>query len=570
MTLQKTRRACRAILAWRVIFLSMRNESTQVNQNRIEIYDTTLRDGAQGEGISLSAEDKVKIALRLDRFGVDVIEGGWPGSNPKDIYFYERMKSEKLQNARLAAFGMVRRSGLTAENDPLIKQLIEAQTPIVTIVGKSWDFQVNSALKVPLDENLRMIEDTVAYLVSQGREVYFDAEHFFDGYKDNPEYSLDCLQAAAAGGASVLALCDTNGGTLPFEISAIVSSVVSVVQNARIGIHTHNDSECAVANALAAVRGGASQVQGTVNGYGERTGNANLVSVIPSLKYKLGRSVLNDKSIADLREVSEYVAEIANVAPRSNAPFVGRSAFAHKAGLHVDGVRKHPKTYEHLDPALVGNKRRILVSEHSGGATIIDRAEKYGVTLEKGSPEARKLVSAVARLEHEGYSFEGAEASFELLLRKSMGDHQSLFILKGYRVIVERRGEDDQPLTEATLKIEVGGVEHLTVAEGDGPVNALDGALRKALVSFYPEIADITLSDFKVRVINQAEGTAARVRTIVESRDRTAGAESTNSWSTVGLSENVIEASWLALVDSIEYGLLRRRAQPAFYRASPR
>jgi len=528
---------------------------------RIEVYDTTLRDGAQGEGISFSVEDKVKIALRLDAFGIDVIEGGWPGSNPKDIDFFARMRSERLATSRLAAFGMVRRPNQRAKDDPMLRDLIESQTPVVTIVGKTWDFQVRTALRIELDENLRMIEDTVAFLKSEGRTVCFDAEHFFDGYKENPKYTLSCLRTAADAGVDVNVLCDTNGGSLPHEIGGIVKDVLTATPGVRVAIHSHNDGDCGVANALLAVQAGATQVQGTINGYGERTGNANLTSIIPALALKLGYDVLSPGSLAQLSDVSEYVDEISNVTPRANAPYVGRSAFAHKAGLHVDGIRKHPKTYEHLDPTTVGNERRILVSELSGGSTMIDKAEKYGVSLVKGSPEARKLLSLVADLEHQGYSFEGAEASFELLLKKSTGAYRPLFTLKGYRVIVERRGEDALPITEATLKIEVDGVEHLTVAEGDGPVNALDAALRKALLGFYPELNKISLTDFKVRVINQAEGTAARVRTIVESRDHSGSPDSPiRSWSTVGVSENVIEASWRALVESIEYGLLRGKS----------
>lgn len=525
---------------------------------RIEIYDTTLRDGAQGEGISFSVEDKVKIALRLDEFGADVIEGGWPGSNPKDIDFFERMRTERLRFSRLSAFGMVRRANRAAGDDPLLGELVDAQTPIVTIVGKTWDFQVQTALRVDLEENLRMIADTIQFLKAEGKIVYFDAEHFFDGYKENPSYTLRCLRTAADAGVDANVLCDTNGGTLPHEISSIVAAVFAQVPGVRVAIHTHNDGECGVANAVVAVQAGATQVQGTINGYGERTGNANLTSIVPALAYKLGYDVLKPGSLAQLSDVSQYIDEISNVTPRANAAYVGRSAFAHKAGLHVDGIRKHPKTYEHLDPALVGNERRILVSELSGGSTMMAKADKYGVTLAKGSPEARKLLKAVTELEHGGYSFEGAEASFELLVKKSTGSYRPLFTLKGYRVIVERRGDDAAPITEATVKIEVGGVEQLTVAEGDGPVNALDAALRKALLSFYPELAKISLTDFKVRVINQAEGTAARVRTIVESRDRASAPDGAGrSWSTVGVSENVIEASWRALVESIEYGLLR-------------
>lgn len=530
------------------------------NGNRIEVYDTTLRDGSQGEGISFSVEDKVKIALRLDAFGVDVIEGGWPGSNPKDVDFYDRMRGETLRNARLAAFGMVRRPHRLASDDALLRQLLDAETPVITVVGKSWDFQVIHALKIDLDENLRMIEDTIAFLKAEGRTVYYDAEHFFDGYFENPAYSTACLRAAANGGVDVNVLCDTNGGTLPHQILSTVADIVREMPTVRVGIHTHNDGECGVANSIVAVQAGATQVQGTVNGYGERTGNANLMSILPALSIKLGYEVLRPSSLATLTDLSAYVDEISNVGARPNAAYVGRSAFAHKAGLHVDGIRKHPKTYEHIDPELVGNERRILVSELSGGSTMLDKAEKYGVSLAKGSAESKAVLGAVADLEHQGYSFEGAEASFELLLKRTLGLYEPLFKLKGYRVIVERRGDDAQPITEATLKIEVGGVEHMTVSEGDGPVNALDGALRKALATFYPQLSNITLTDFKVRVINQAEGTAAKVRTIVESHEHVAGSGSRRSWSTVGVSENVIEASWRALVESIEYGLLTSAA----------
>ena len=530
------------------------------NKQRIAIYDTTLRDGAQGEGISFSVEDKVKIALKLDEFGVDVIEGGWPGSNPKDIDFFARMRQERLKTSRIAAFGSTRRPQIKAQDDRMLQQLLEAQTPVITLVGKSWDFQVLKALRIELDENLRMIADTVAFLKSEGRTVYFDSEHFFDGYKENPTYALACLRAAGESGVDANILCDTYGGAMPLEVYEIVKSVRLAQPSYALGIHTHNDGECGVANALMGVQGGATQVQGTINGYGERTGNANLTSILPALALKLGFDLLQPGALGKLSDVSAYVDEISNVAPRNNAAYVGRSAFAHKAGLHVDGIRKHPKTYEHIDPSEVGNERRILVSELSGGSTMLEKAEKYGITLTKGSPETRAVLNAVADLEHKGYSFEGAEASFELLVKKVTGGYSPLFALKGYRVIVEKRGDDVAPITEATLKIEVDGVEHLTVAEGDGPVNALDGALRKALSSFYPELTKIALSDFKVRVINQAEGTAARVRAIVESRDRTPGADGNHrTWSTVGVSENVIEASWKALVDSIEYGLLRRR-----------
>ncbi len=528
---------------------------------RIQIYDTTLRDGSQGEGISFSVEDKVKIALRLDEFGVDFIEGGWPGSNPKDIEFFERMRSETLTHAKLAAFGSTRRPGKVAADDPMLHPLIAADTPVVTFVGKSWNFQVSEALRIDLDENLRMIADTALFLKAHGKTVLFDAEHFFDGYNEDSRYTLNCLRAAADAGVNMCVLCDTNGGTLPSQIQRIVKEVIEALPRVAIGIHTHNDSECGVANSLVAIEAGAMQVQGTMNGYGERTGNANLTSIIPALGLKMGYEVMRGaESVAELSDVSAFIDEISNVTPKTNAAYVGRSAFAHKAGLHVNGIRKHPKTYEHIDPAAVGNERRILVSELSGSATVLEKAQKTSGGLTKGSPETRQILERVAKLEHEGYSFEGAEASFELLVKKAMGEYSPLFTLRGYRVIVEKRGDDLEPITEATLKIDVDGIEHLTVAEGDGPVNALDAALRKALTHHYPDLASISLTDFKVRVLNQKEGTAARVRTIVESTEhRHEFHEKPVTWSTVGVSTNVIEASWRALAESVEYGLLRRK-----------
>jgi 2-isopropylmalate synthase len=526
------------------------------NGRRIAVYDTTLRDGSQGEGISFSVEDKVRIAVRLDAFGVDYIEGGWPGSNPKDIEFFRRMKSQPLTSARLAAFGATRRPNRTADQDTMLRELLNAETPVVTFVGKSWDFQVLEALRIELDENIRMISDTVTFLKSHGKEVFFDAEHFFDGYFNNRRYAMLCLKAATDAGVDGCVLCDTNGGTLPLPLYKVVQEVVSELPGATIGIHTHNDSECGVANALMGIEAGASQVQGTINGYGERTGNANLTSIIPAIGLKLGYSVLEPGAIASLTDVSSYVDEVSNVTPRGNAAYVGKSAFAHKGGLHVDAIRKHPKTYEHIEPAAVGNERRILVSELSGSATILEKVQNKGLDLDKNSPATKAILKTVTEMENQGYSFEGAEASFELLIKKCTGDYQPLFTLKGYRVIVEKRGEDTEPITEATVKIEVDGNEQLTVSEGDGPVNALDGALRKALVQFYPQLEHISLTDFKVRVINQAQGTAARVRTIVESTERDANrGHIRGAWSTVGVSSNVIEASWLALVQSIEYGL---------------
>jgi 2-isopropylmalate synthase len=518
---------------------------------RIDIYDTTLRDGSQGEGISFSVEDKIRIARRLDAFGIDYIEGGWPGSNPKDIEFFGRMKGITLAHAKLTAFGSTRRPHRKASEDPMLQQLLDAETPVITFVGKSWDFHVTEALRLPLEENLAMIADTVQFFKAAGREVIYDAEHFFDGWKRNPEYAGLCLQAALDAGVDAVALCDTNGGTLPDAIAYIVEEVVGKFPQGRFAIHTHNDAECGVANSLVAVQTGCLQVQGTINGLGERTGNANLTSIMPSLALKLGYDLACAPQMAELTELSNYIDEIANVPPKTSAAYVGRSAFAHKAGLHVDAMRKNPETYIHLNPTLVGNENRILVSEHSGSSTILEKVQKGGLDLRKDSPETKEILKQVTALEHQGYSFEGAEASFELLVKKATGQYRRLFELIGYRVIVEKRADDREAITEATLKLRVGDEEMLTVAEGDGPVNALDSALRLALTKHYPELASIRLTDFKVRVVNVKEGTAAKVRTVVDSAD--AG----ETWSTVGVSTNIIDASWHAVVDSIEYGLLR-------------
>ncbi len=521
-------------------------------QQRIAIYDTTLRDGSQGEGVSFSLEDKVRIARKLDEFGMDYIEGGWPGSNPKDIEFFERVKKVRFDHARMAAFGSTRRPHRAAAEDELVQMLVQAETPVVTIFGKSWDFHVTHALKVSYEENLAMIHDTVSYLAARVPEVIYDAEHFFDGYKHNPDYALQCLRAAQSAGAAVLVLCDTNGGTLPYEIEEIVRAVGSQVE-APIGIHTHNDAGCGVANALFAVRSGAVHVQGTVNGYGERCGNANLCSIIPNLSLKMDYQCLLPDSLKHLTALSQYVDEIANLTPHTRQPFVGRSAFAHKGGVHVDAVLKHRATYEHIDPECVGNSRRMLVSELSGGSTIVNKAASHALDLAKNSPETRELLKKVAKLESDGYSFEGAEASFELLLMQTVGTYRKLFDVESFRVIVEKRGERE-PITEATVKLKVNGSEQLVVAEGDGPVHALDLALRKALRDFYPELADIKLTDFKVRVVNVREGTAAKVRTIIDSSD------GDRTWSTIGVSTNMIEASWHALLDGVLYGLLRDSA----------
>jgi 2-isopropylmalate synthase len=501
--------------------------------------------------VSFSLEDKVRIAHKLDEFGMDYIEGGWPGSNPKDIEFFERMRGEKLRHAKLAAFGSTRRPHRAAAEDELIQMLVAAETPVVTIFGKSWDFHVTHVLKVTLAENLEMIRDTVSFLVSSVPEVVYDAEHFFDGYKHNSEYAFQCLRVAKEAGATILVLCDTNGGTLPHEVAEMVCEVRKEL-SAPIGIHTHDDAACGVANTLAAVQQGAIHVQGTVNGYGERCGNANLCSIVANLRLKMGYECLLPHSLEHLTGLSQYVDEVANLAPNTRQPYVGRSAFAHKAGVHVDSVLKHRSTYEHVAPECVGNTRRMLVSELSGGSTIVNKAAKHELDLAKNSPQTRALLKKVAEREHQGYSYESAEASFELLLMQTMGTYRKMFDLEGFRVIVEQRGSGE-PITEATVKVKVNGIERLTVAEGDGPVHALDSALRKALLEFYPELADIKLTDFKVRVVNTKEGTAAKVRTIIDSAD------GDKMWSTVGVSTNMIEASWHALADGVEYGLLSAR-----------
>lgn len=518
---------------------------------KVFIYDTTLRDGAQGEGISLSVDDMVKIAQRLDAAGFDYIEGGWPGSNPKHEEFFERMKSIKLSHAKLAAFGSTRRASVRAEDDANLQKLVDSGAPVCTIFGKSWDFHVTDALRIELDQNIELIYDSVRFLKSWGKEVIFDAEHFFDGYRANPEYALKTLKAAASAGADCVCLCDTNGGSLPGQIIEGLLAAREAV-DIPVGIHAHNDSDLAVANSVVAVEHGASQVQGTMNGYGERCGNANLCSIVPILQLKMGLDCVPPSVLAEWTALSNYVDEIANVVPNDRQPFVGRSAFAHKAGIHVDAIMKNVRTYEHLPPESVGNIRRILISELSGGGTIVQKAQRYGVDLTKKSPETKQVLDQIVRLEKEGYSFEGAEASFELLLQKAVGSYRKLFDLKSFRVMVEQRGTDPEPTTEAVLRVIVDGEEMLTVAEGDGPVHALDNALRKALEKFYPEeLKHIKLTDFKVRVLNAKEATAAGVRAIVESTD------GSSSWSTVGVSTNIIEASWHALVDSVEYGLLK-------------
>ncbi|MFQ3548728.1 MAG: citramalate synthase [Armatimonadota bacterium] len=518
----------------------------------VAIYDTTLRDGTQGEGINFSAEDKIKVAKKLDEFGISYIEGGWPGSNPKDVEFFARAKDIQFQNAKLAAFSSTRRAKLTADSDPNIAKLIEADTPVVTIFGKSWTLHVDEVLRVSRDENLEIIRDTVKFLVDNGREVFFDAEHFFDGYKDDSEYALETLIVAAEAGANAVVLCETNGGALPWEVAEIVEKVIQKCK-VKVGIHAHNDSELAVANSVIAVRHGASHVQGTMNGVGERCGNANLCSIIPIIELKMGKTCLPAGKIKELTSTAHSIDEIANRVPIDSQPFVGASAFAHKAGVHVNAVQKNSRTYEHMDPELVGNRRRVLISELSGRSVILEKAEKYDIDLSSDNEKVKSVLSKVMSMEHNGYTFEDAEASFELLLKKEMGQYDKLFDLIGFRIIVEKRGPNEEPITEATLKIAVDGKQAFTVAEGDGPVHALDSALRLALNQFFgEELTKIKLTDYKVRVVNTRAGTAAKVRTIIESRDKD------NAWSTVGVSTNIIEASWEALADSVEYGIQKQ------------
>jgi len=518
---------------------------------KVKIYDTTLRDGAQGEGISFSLEDKLKITRALDEIGIHYIEGGWPGSNPKDVAFFKEVKKLKLKNSKIAAFGSTRRKAIKAKNDQNLKTLIDSRTPVVTIFGKSWELHVRDVLRTSLEENLEMIFDSVKYLKSQHKEVIYDAEHFFDGYKANPDYALKTLLKAIEGGADNITLCDTNGGTLPWEIGEIIRAVqAKLPQNISLGIHAHNDAEFGVANTIEAVRDGVELVQGTINGYGERCGNANLCSVIPNLQLKLRLKCLSVKQLKNLTKVAHYVEEMANVIPNIRQPYVGNSAFAHKGGVHVSAVERTPRSYEHIFPEQVGNRRRILISELSGRSNILQKAKEFKLDLAEKPEETKKLVGLIKQLEHEGYQFEGAEGSFDLLVKKSLGKHKKFFDLAGFRVSVEKR-EDGKLISEATIKVKVKGKLEHTAAEGDGPVNALDNALRKALEKFYPQLKEMSLTDFKVRIVNPAAGTKAKTRVFIESGDKK------DIWSTIGVSENIIEASWQALVDSIEYKLLK-------------
>ncbi|MHB8507611.1 MAG: citramalate synthase [Candidatus Dormibacteria bacterium] len=513
----------------------------------LEIYDVTLRDGAQGPGISFSVSDKLRIARRLDQLGVAYVEGGWPGSNPKDSEFFAAMREEPLEHARLAAFGATRRPGIRVTDDLQVRQLLDARTPVVTIVGKSWARQVADVIRASPEENLVMIEETTAFIVAAGREAIFDAEHFFDGYRDDAGYASDCLHAALRGGAHRVVLCDTNGGSLPEDIEA-ATRAMSAALGAVVGVHCHDDAGLGVACSLAGVRGGAVQVQGCLNGYGERVGNANLTTIIPNLQLKMGFSVLRNGELSGLREASQYVAEIANVAPNPSAPYVGDYAFTHKGGQHVDAMMKAAYTYQHIDPEMVGNRSRIVVSEQSGRGNVLWKAGEYGIDLSGEPALARQVAEEVKRLEHLGYSFEGADASFQLVIHRARGAAR-LFELIDFIALVEQRS-GNALVSEATVKLRVGDEVVHTAAEGNGPVNALDDALRKALLPFYPSVATMRLHDYKVRVLDGHDGTAAGVRVLIESGDHR------RRWSTVGCSTNIIEASWIALADAYEFGLV--------------
>ncbi|MDG5767771.1 citramalate synthase [Balneolales bacterium ANBcel1] len=518
----------------------------------IDLFDTTLRDGTQGEGISLSSEDKLRIARRLDKMGIDYIEGGWPGSNPKDMDFFNRARELSFGHASLVAFGSTMRRGNTPETDPNIQALVQAGTPAVSIFGKTWLFHVRQALGISEEENLELIRQSVGYMASNDKEVIYDAEHFFDGYKDNSAYALSTLEAAAASGASVLVLCDTNGGTLPQEVADIVRMIVDRFPDKTIGIHAHNDGELAVANTLAAVENGCRHVQGTINGYGERCGNVNLCSVIPNLQLKLGYECMAPEQIEKLTSLSHFVSEVANVAPFDHQPFVGKSAFAHKGGIHVSAVMKDPSTYEHIRPEQIGNKRRVLVSDLSGKSNIQFKAQELGMDLKACGDKIPEVVQALKKLENEGYQFEAAEGSLDLLIRKITGEWEDLFELRGFRVIIEKN-EKGEVFSEATIRLIVNGEEEHTAADGNGPVHALDAALRKAICKFYPEVDQMQLSDYKVRVLNEKDGTQARVRVLIDSQNNN------SSWGTVGVSENIIEASWQALMESMAYYLQQHK-----------
>src|SRR5256885_6101620 len=515
----------------------------------VEIYDTTLRDGSQGEGINFSVADKLRIAERLDAFGINYIEGGWPGSNPKDIEFFAQAQRKRFKRARLAAFGATRRKGAPVQNDEQVRLLLGAETPVVTIVGKTWLLHVKEVLRTTPEENLAMIGETIRYLKDHDKFVIYDAEHSFDGFSDERDYALATWQAAEKAGADIVVLCDTNGGRLPKEIARITSFARAKL-NTRIGIHTHDDIGLGVANALAALEAGATHVQGTINGYGERTGNCNLTTVIPNLAFKYKRDTIPQENLATLKEMSQFVDEIANMRPNPRLPWVGSAAFSHKGGQHVNAVQKLLRSYEHIDPALVGNSRHVLMSELAGKSNIIMKARELGFDVSKETPELNAMLKKVKALEHQGYEFEAADGSLALLILRALRHEAKPFGVESYHVSM--RSGDKASISEATVKVVVGSDHAHTVAEGDGPVNALDGALRSALLTFYPDLASVRLTDYKVRIVNSSSGTAAVTRVLIESSD---GA---SSWTTIGVHENIIEASLQALVDSLEYGLKRK------------
>ena len=523
--------------------------------NSIEIYDSTLRDGAQAEGIAYSLEDKLLIARRLDELGVHYIEGGWPNpTNPKDLAFFQEVKKLDLR-AQVTAFGSTRRAQTRPEEDEILNTLLKAGTSSIALFGKSWTLHVEKVLRTSLDENLELIEDSVAFLVHHGREVVYDAEHFFDGYKADPGYALETLLAAQRGGARILVLCDTNGGTLPGELCRIIETAREKI-DLPFGIHAHNDAGVGVANTILAVEQGAAQVQGTFNGYGERCGNANLCSIIPSLELKLGKDTIGREKLAQLMDFSRFLSEIANVHHDHRQAYVGESAFAHKGGAHVDGVMKVARSFEHIDPEAVGNERRFLVSDQSGGGTIVSKLSRFCPGINKKDPLVGQVLARVKTLENQGYQYEAAEGSFELLARRVMGTYEDLFKLLDFRTIIRKSGQSTEE-AEAIVKVEVDGQVYHTVAEGDGPVNALDRALRKALEQVFPSIRQVHLEDYKVRVLSGNDGTAARVRVLIESAD------GRDVWGTVGVSENIIEASWIALADSLHFKLMKDAIQVA-------
>ena len=521
----------------------------------VSLYDTTLRDGAQQAGISFSVEDKLKISKRLDEIGIHFIEGGWPGANPKDAEFYARAKSLKLSQATVVAFGSTRRKDTEVDADPLLRELLDTGAEVFTLVGKSWDLQVTHVLKTNLDENLRMIADSIRFIKAKGKTVFFDAEHFFDGYADNAQYALSTIEVAAESGADCVVLCDTNGGALPDDVAVAIEAAMKI--GVPLGIHAHNDGELAVANTLVAVRAGVTQVQGTINGYGERCGNANLCSIIPAMKLKMGIDCVSDEQLMRLTEVAHYISELANLSPDPKLPYVGINAFSHKAGQHISAIVKQEESYQHIDPDLVGNRSHVLVSELSGMSAVTYKAGELGLNVPDGK-KAKEILEFIKTMENQGFQYEGAEASFELLIRRAQEGYKPPFELVDFMVVVEKRrrlpaeAEEEQVLSEAMVKVRVGDEVMHTAAEGNGPVNALDAALRKALVWFYPSLAMVKLEDYKVRILDETRGTGSQVRVLMESSD------GEFEWHTVGSSTNILEASWLALADSLEYWLLRK------------